>query len=264
MSERNLPDFRETNREAGKILSQRSNRLKLVEGFLFCGIAFIFAFLLQQGCLQIAALQKEVDWVFILSVCLANVLFWGFQLLVTAPLLVGMLQMAVRMANDEDAFLPELFSPFSSGKAYFRVLVILWPFYWKMGLFWLLPGLAFDGLTALFGASALLSILKTVVSFLLVVAWILLALRGFLRLSFLLQWRMPLPASGRANREIAGRSFAGGGIWWIHYLPRIILGFLTVGILLIADVIPRMMISYFRYAGRMTDYPFSSEEPKHE
>ena len=141
-----------------------------------------------------------------------------------------------------------------------RTLIVLFPLYWKFAVFCWFPSILYDALAVAFDTAAAFVVIGNVVLWLLNVAWLLLALRGFLRLSFLLQWRMPLLASGRANRQIAGKSFTGGGRWWLCFLPRILLGFLTVGILLVADVIPRMLISYFRYAGRMTDYPFTLED----
>ena len=263
MANQPLPDFRETNREAGEILSQNSNRLKLIEGIFVCVTFFIFALLLREACLQAAQLMAT-QLGKILFFIAGNLLYCGVVLLAVMPLVVGLFGMAARMANDCDVFLPDLFLPFASGKNYLRALIVLWPLYWKFGVFCWFPGLAFDALVSYFGKTLLLVILGAVVLGLLIVVWLLLGLRGFVRLSFLLQWRMPLLAAGRANRQIAGKSFAGGGRWWLCFLPRILLGFATVGILLVADVIPRMLISYFRYAGRMTDFVFSSEEPNHE
>ena len=257
-------NFRRANEEASVILFRRSNRLKLVEGLLFCATAFIFALLLREACLQMAAkLTKTVTGTALLALT-GDLLFWLFSFFVVAPLCLGFLQMAARMANDEEVFLPELFLPLLSGKAFGSSLLTLFPFYWKISLFSLLPNILFEVLKFYFGKPLWLVLSGGFVLIILHIVWLLLALRAFVRLSFLLQWRMPLLAAGRANRQIAGKSFSGGGVWWLCYLPRILLGFLTIGILLIADVIPRMMISYFRYAGRMTEYAFSSEEPNDE
>ena len=264
MAEKTQPGFREADREAGAILSARGNRLKLIEGFLFCATFFVFALLLRETCRQIAALPRMGKPAVISVTIVGDILYWACLLLVNGPLFAGVLQMAARMANEEEVFLPDLFSPFLSGRAYFRALVILWPLYWKFALFCWFPNVAFDFLRTLFGKTALLTAFGVGTLILLAAVWLLLALGGFVRLSFLLQWRMPLLAASRANRQIFRKSFAGGGLWWLCFLPRILLGFLTVGILLVADVIPRMLISYFRYAGRMTDYVFSSEEPNYE
>ncbi len=263
MKDQTAPDFRTANRETGEILSQNGNRLKLIEGFLFCVTAFIFALLLREAGLQMAALAVA-GWQNVLFTVAGDFLYWGFVLLVVMPLFVGLLGMAARMANDCNVYLPDLFLPFATGKKYLRALIVLWPLYWKFGVFYWFPGIAFNALISYFGRTPLLVILGAVVLGLLIAVWLLLGLRGFVRLSFLLQWRMPLLAANRANRQIAGKSFSGGGLWWLCFLPRILLGFLTVGILLVADVIPRMLISYFRYAGRMTDFAFSSEEPNYE
>lgn len=255
--------FREANRKAGEILSQNANRLKLIEGLLFCITFFFFALLLCEAGAQTAALAVAEWQVLLLSIA-GDLLYWGILLLVVMPLFVGLLNMAERMARGCDVFLPDLFLPFASGKRYLRALIVLWPLYWKFGVFYWFPGILLRALVSLFGQIPWLLASGAGVLLLLAIVWLLLALRGFVRLSFLLQWRMPLLAAGRANRQIAGTSFSGGGLWWLCFLPRILLGFLTIGILLIADVIPRMMISYFRYAGRMTDFAFSSEEPNYE
>ncbi|MBE6529081.1 MAG: hypothetical protein E7680_00545 [Ruminococcaceae bacterium] len=254
------PDFRTAYREAGEILSRRSNRLKLVEGFLFLVTFFIFAFLLREACWQMALVLAVEQWEKVLLSIVGDLLFYGSLFLVVAPLFTGLLHMAVRMANDGDSFLIDLFYSFSSGKRYLRSLIVLFPLYWKFAVFCWFPGILYDAFAVIFGNAVVFVVVGNVVLWILNVIWLLLALRGFVRLSFLLQWRMPLLAACRANRQIAGRSFSGGGRWWLCFLPRILLGFLTVGILLVADVIPRMLISYFRYAGRMTEYPFPLED----
>ncbi len=260
MANRTLSPFRAAYGEAGEILSRKSNRLKLIEGLLFCFTFFIFALLLREACLQIAAVLASSQWAKILLSVAGGLLFWGSLLLVIGPLLVGLLQMAERMAKDDDVFLGDLFCPFASEKQYLRALIVLFPLYWKFAVFCWFPNIAFNALLSYFGESLFLIIPGAIVLAALPVVWALLALRGFARLSFLLQWRMPLLAAGRANRQIAGASFSGGVSWWLRFLPRILLGFLTVGILLVFDVFPRMLISYFRYAGRMTEYPFTPEE----
>lgn len=254
------PDFRTAYREAGEILSRRSNRFKLIEGLLFFVTFFLFALLLREACLQMAVALAVEQWEKVLFSIVGDLLFWGCLFLVAAPLFIGLLSMAARMASGGEVFLTDLFLPFSGGKRYLRTLIVLFPLYWKFAVFCWFPGILYDALAAVFGNVAAFVVIGNVVLWLLNVVWLLLALRGFVRLSFLLQWRMPLLASRRANRQIAGKSFTGGGRWWLCFLPRILLGFLTVGILLVADVIPRMLISYFRYAGRMTDYPFTLED----
>ena len=260
MANQRLPSFRTAYDEAGEVLSRRSNRLKLIEGLLFCVTFFVFALLLREACLQTAAVLAVTQLGKILLSVAGGLLFWGCLFLVIAPLSVGLAEMAARMAKDDDVFLTDLFRPFANGKNYLRALIVLFPLFWKFAVFSWFPGIAFDALIACFGSVNYLVLPGVLVLVALAIVWLLLALRGFVRLSFLLQWRMPLLAAGRANRQIAGRSFVVGGHWWLCFLPRILLGFLTVGILLVLDVIPRMLVSYFRYAGQLTDYPFPPED----
>ena len=53
-------------------------------------------------------------------------------------------------------------------------------------------------------------------------------------------------------------------VFWRGYLWRILLGLLSVGILLLLDTLPHMLIAYFRTCRLMDDSTIRLEEHKHE
>ena len=55
-----------------------------------------------------------------------------------------------------------------------------------------------------------------------------------------------------------------GFYFFFGFLPLLCLGVLTVGILLLADVLPRMCVGYFQYCNFMTDSLIRMEEKRYE
>ena len=83
--------------------------------------------------------------------------------------------------------------------------------------------------------------------------WYRFAARDFLRAYLTLQ--MP---SDPDRMQPYARSL--GVRYGIGFYPRIVLSLLTLGVLLLADVLPRMLIAYFRLCNKLNEITTRSEE----
>ena len=83
--------------------------------------------------------------------------------------------------------------------------------------------------------------------------WAWLSMRSFLLPYFALS----LPDAAVRMRPYA---VSVGARYWIGFFPWIVLSFLTVGILLLADTLPRMLIAYFRLCRKLNELTTQSEE----
>ncbi len=260
MEQRALPDFRATRAKAGEILSQKSNRLKLTEAIIVCLLPVLLSVLLVQLFESVADLTLSGDAARTAAAIGFNCLLGLFHLFFTLPLLMGLFGMAAGMARGDSVSLTELFAPYANGAAYRQVLSLSLRLVLRVAaLIFAVEGTLL--LFRLFGRGILaLAILTAVLAVGEVIVWIALLLLRFRVLFFVCGERMPVREANRRAARVAKRSRRGGAVWLLSFLPWILLGLLTVGILLLADVIPRMCISYFLYTEQMTETLNPSEE----
>lgn len=264
MESKPLPDFRVARVSAGEVLSKKSNRLKLIEGIVLCLMPVLFTVLLGNVFNSVANLTVSDVAYAVIAICFLCVSAL-LQLFFTVPLVVGLLGMAARMAEGEYVSLVDLFEPFSSGTRYRKAFAVSLRLFWTLGLLILVVSLTTGLYRAIGGGRILPAILAALLSVAEVVLWIVFVfLRRFATLSFVFSRRMPLRKARRATRKMAGRSQKGGVIWSLCFLPWVLLGLLTFGILLLADVLPRMCISYYLYCNQLTENGNLPEESEHE
>ncbi len=242
-----LPTADAAARSSSEVLSRCGNRLLLIEALLLtvlmCGLyavidgtASVFAQMLPQTRLLsfLLPVGKYGAW-FLLS------------LFVIFPLTVGLFRMAYRMERQQETVLAELFHFFGSTEAYGRALGLSFGFAWRVALLALIVGGTYSladflmlPLPAVVGV-ALLLVAEIAVG-------ILLMSRSFYTLALsirepaasLLQCRR---SSGRMYRAFRLRGVG----FLLHFLPHILLGLLTFGILLLIYTLPNMLIAYFRF-----------------
>lgn len=261
MEQKPLPDFRDSRERAGEILSRKSNRLKLIEGLVLCVMPVLLtialAILLDEVC-RVGSWGDSTKW--IAAICF-NVFSAAFHLFLTIPLAVGLIDMAERMSNDEYVSLVEIFEPFSSGKSYRRAFGVAFRLFWTVGLLVLAVSLTVAFLPA-FGKGFGIVFLTAVLAVAEIILWLVFVMRRFATVSFVFLRQTSFGEAKRATVQMAGYSRNGGIVWLLNFIPWILLGFLTVGILLLADVLPRMCISYHLYCKELIEN--SSEGSDHE
>lgn len=187
-------------------------------------------------------------------------LFWLFVIL---PLLMGLLAMAAGMERGEDVPLIRVFAPFSGSGEYRRSLRLSFALFWKFLLLVTVVRLTIVFLGSFAGQSAAVPVLIALLTVAEILLWIVLVLRQFPTLYFVYAEGLTVREAHRATATVR-RSRSAGILFWLCFLPWILLGLLTVGILLLADVFPRMCIAYFRYAQELVSNSKLSEVSNYE
>lgn len=243
--------------EAGEVLARDANRLRLIEAVLICATSLLLYFT-AAAAWQTAVLPTLAQDADHLRLLWYGAGFWGFLLLLTLfftfPLFTGLLWMAAGMEAGEEIFLPDVFYAFTGGEAYRKALRISFGVLWKLCLFGLIEG----GIYRLFfwlGKGSVGVLLCSVPVLFLAAAGLLYLFAG----SFVRTYtELCAPAGGARMRSYA-RSV--GISYWFGFLPWLVLSLLTFCILLLADVLPRMLISYFRLCRKLNELTTQSEEP---
>ena len=244
-------DMRQLRLEAGAVLSEHANRLTLMLAVMVA-VSPLMLCLSATSLFRLAVvpLFSEMEW---LGYGLMILLILTVLLLLVFPLGTGLWRLASEMEAGREPDLADIFYAFSQKDAYRTALRVSYSALWRLSILvaleWGLYGLLF---TASRGAvwMLLLGIPLYVGVFLL---WAWLSMRSFL----LPYFAMILPDAAVRMRPYA-RSV--GAYYWIGFFPWIVLSLLTVGILLLADLLPRMLIAYFRLCRKLNELTTQSEE----
>ena len=232
-------------RRAGEVLSMHGNRLLLTQALLVCIVPvslygvfdYVFAALsLLVGENELGASLLGGAYAL---VCVLLTLF------LTLPLWSGLLFLADAMVKGERAVLADLFRAFSSGREYRRALSLAWQLLWRVCLVLVLALAASFAIGAWNPESWLATFLYTFLGCLAAFLLFGSAVRHFLRPYLFVRCA---DLSERARADVARAHFYKGGkvgfFYWLSFLPWILLGLLTLGILLLVDVFPRMLLTY--------------------
>ena len=250
-------NFRLLFQNAGEVLARDANRLKLAEAAMICltplTLYLILASVSQTVVLPLLAPDRAL---YALGVIGFWILMFLLSLFFTFPLLCGLLWMACGMEAGEEMTLADLFWAFRGGESYRRALRI--------------SAVALCKLSVLLLAEwALLSSLRQTGS--MVLFWLLcipcaLAVAVLLFYwfcgGFLHAYAVLCPSPTVARMRPYARSV--GTRYWVGYLPWLALSLLTFCILLLADVLPRMLISYFRLCRKLNEMTTNPEDENHE
>ena len=167
--------------------------------------------------------------------------------------------MARRLEQGETVELPDVFYAFSGGRAYLGCLGVSWNVFSRLAVLILAEYWIYTALTPTAETSVGILILEILLLWGVVMLWTFWTMRGFLRPYEMLS---AVPRDVRARiRPYAKRV---GYCYWLGYLPWLALSLATVLILLLADLLPRMLISYFGLCRRLTEMTNQSEEIIHE
>lgn len=255
------PSLVQIRKESVRILAQKGNRLLLIQAWMLlllsaclCGMLYTSIGLLA-GILEVwMPLQWLLPWLAGIPFCLFLVL----------PLFVGVMGLACAMSEGREALLADVFAPFSSGRQYRRALRISFSILWRFCGLLLLSALTWKGMLLVGDGSP---IYEWIGGFLVFAEWtvgLLLVARVFplLAISYLLP-----KASVREARRMTATfpsSVYHGTVFCIGQLPSFLLGLLTVGILLLADWLPRVSVSYIRYCKTVFESMIRLEENRNE
>ena len=248
------PNHRAVRREAAEVLSAEGNRLKLIEALCLCLLLVPLHFVIGE-----LFTVLSVEFVMIPSPVLMWIryaVFFFLTLLVTMPLILGLFGMAERMERGGDCALLDLFAPFASWKSYANHVWLAWRILWLPVLMWALiwGGSELSDLLIVNATDRLM--IKIFLWILVVVVGVILIMCRFGTIAL----EMRREGLKRLEKISGVRRYRGFDRFLSRYLLRILLGLLSIGILLLMDVIPEMLIAYFRYCRYMNDNDVTSEE----
>lgn len=251
--------FAMLRREAGNILERDANRLKLIQAIMI-SVTPLLLYLLFDSAFRLAILPRLdyfSDPVPYVAVKVAYRLFlYLFALFVAFPLLTGPLQMAQRMVLEEDVYLPEVFGAFSSAHAYRRAIRISLPVLVRIGLLVEVEALVYRGFESLAHGNPFVMLIAVPAYLGVALLWMLLCMRGF--------WQTYVNMTGdRGAVRMRPYAFWAGWSYWIGFFPWLVLSLLTVGICLLADVLPRMLVAYCYLGGNLNE-AIRRKEIQHE
>ena len=250
-----IPNFSALQEQSVEILSQNANRLKLMGAWML-GLLFVPLYmLLWQAFALLPNPLFGMD-----NMLLFTVLAAILTLFAVLPYLYGILYMSRLMVSGEETVLADVFLPFSSPRAYGKAVRVSFGVFWKLWLiFDIAAGICY--LTAMLAPSnwfaALVAGMLAVCEVLL---GLVLCLFDYAHVWAEFQEGSTVREAAKASRKFF-RSCPAGGLWFFFaYIPRVALGFVTLGVLLLADVLPRMCVSYFRYCDMINESMIQLEE----
>lgn len=261
-----LPEAYRVRREASECLSDSGARLLLAEAVLVALTPFILFFLLPSvlNYVILPAFPETSVMPHIFSYAVAAFL-WLYLLFFAIPMLLGPVWMASLLERGESAVLADVFWAFSSRRAYRRALRLSYGFFWRFGISFVI----LRGLFVLL--SLVLRATETRFYLWLPLGVLLLLGVGFLLFTISLSafpnaWREMTPEGAARDADGARlhRRVRAGLHFFFGYMPSILLSILSVGVLLPADTLPKMLLAYFRYCRRWNELTIRSEEHRDE
>lgn len=235
---------RASAKRSGERLAQNGNRLLLIEALLVCLLFVPLYMLLSTALSAILILIDPTTSLPYPIMAIFGVLFFAIALFLVLPTLLGFCAIAERVAHDRKTVLADLFCFFASRDRYFAALSLSARFLWKLTL--CITAVRLTVMTAVLFLpdtvwSTLLCALLIAAEILAGIVW---ELSGFPLLYLLLCREEEEWAEGAilfCAPALCALRFFGG------FLPQLLLGLLTCGVLLVADTLPRMAVAYFAY-----------------
>ena len=240
--------FRAANQRAGELLSQNGNRLLLIEALAVTLLFVAVYLLLNYACMAALTLFEHWNFAAHLTVTLFYLTLFAVTLFLVLPTVVGFCYLAERMQAGETPVLIDLFRFFESGERYVLALTVSGRLLWRLTAIVTVTEVT-QALCVAFLPIGFPSVLLC--AFLMsaeILLGIILLLCEFPMLHLCLRY-------GDDNEEMEERamlllehcSVRHAARFFLGFLPQILLGLLTCGVLLIADTLPRMSIAYFEY-----------------
>lgn len=259
-----LPDFACAYREAGQILSIRGNRLLLIEAILLSLLTvLLYTFFCDTYVMLLGYwMYESYLWLSIILRVLLGVLISLLTVLFTLPLLIGLFGLAGDVEMGCTCVLADLFAPFSTSQKYRRALALSWGAFWRFGLIVLAVSLTCIVGGYFFEGSLLAGLICGVAVVVEIFVGLWLCGRCFSSMATAHVTDLPIRAARSYSKKAWRMCRTGGAIFVLQMFPRILLGLLTFGILLLCETLPRMLVAYFRYCRYMIEKTIRSEEYK--
>ena len=236
--------MRRVHRRAGELLAERGNRLLLIEAIAVLLLFAVMYSSFSYACAALLFLAPEDRALLIGATAVHALGTLLLTVMLVVPTFLGVCRIAYKMTRSERVVLADMFCAFSDRRNYRRTVSAARGFLLRAAAVWiacevtyllfvyLIPPL--DGIELLCGLLIGIEVLCGVA----------ILLRGYPMLYVMLQ-NGEAPLSEVRRQAQTQPSVFRGGRFFIFFLPSIVLGFFTVGILWIADTLPRMLVAYF-------------------
>lgn len=251
------PCGRRMRREAGILLGDGNRRTVMtLSGILIlfiCSLAFVMSEVQSFVSTAVRTIPADVWTVafWIIAVCL-SVFF-------VIPILISYQTMGVKIVRQADLSLSDLFSPFFDARTYRMFLLLSVGVVWRLALVVLSASIGI-GLVLSFLSDRIFRVLLTsaIVLFAGMIGILIWAGR-FSQLYFVFGLGYSVKeAETITHRYYAKNLSVGLRFFFCDVLPQLVLGFFTVGIWWVADVMERMPVMYYLFCQKI--YPEGSGE----
>ncbi len=244
-------DFRRLWMESGEVLDENANRLTLILALMVAACPLpLYLSVLSVVRLLLFPLLSERE---LLGTLIAALCVLALSLFITLPLWMGLLGLAKKAEAGESVPLTEIFCAFSDGKAYGISLKYAYSVLWRVTVLIAAEWGVTVLLNTFFQGTALEYLVGIPLYLTVFAVWLFAILRRFLTPYF--AWHIPndAPRMCPYARSVGIRYCSG-------FFPWIVLSLITLGILLLADTLPRMLIAYFRLCRKLNEFTTKSEE----
>ena len=271
-SNNSSPDVRRHRRDAGAYLSVSGNRLLLsLASIVLLSVVMIYVLfyvvcadvsehLLSMGQFQYDHTGYVTAYFVFLGYVWLTLLFTLFLML---PLLCGLFYMALRIVLGRETVLADLFCFFSSPSRYWRAIHLSIRTFVRLLLLVHVIMLTYEYSIALSAGRVWIVLVGAFAILCEIVLTLLHSATGFFGWYVALAYpSMPMNEVHQRAREMLRAYKSAPYRYVIDFLPWLLLSFATAGILLIADTLPRMTVSYFLYCGDAEQRFFQSEDIK--
>ncbi len=259
------PDVFASNRRASEILASSGTRLILIEAIVLLIVAVSLHMVIVETAVAITDLLMPMGWHALDAIVYPSMilLLLLLALFVDLPLFIGFLRLAAQIEATGEGQLATLFSSFSGKRIYRRSLRLSWGYIAWVWLFAVAVIVTCAVVAVSLPEQPLLAGLCSGALVVVELALFLIPMmRAFPTLSIALDLRFSMRDVKARMRWVRARMPVSGWRFFLSWLPHILLGLLTFGILLIWDTLPRMAISYFVQVRRMNEMIIRSEENK--
>ena len=216
----------EARANADAILARGANRLLLIEAILIvCVFVALFISISSAASLLLSALPQADEYLYPLLYYATSAICFLLGIFFAAPVFLGLFRLAEQMQAGEAPVLLDLFYYLSSRERYVQGLRATWLGSLKV---------------------VLMLLIVDTVNILCPLAWLSGILKALVILLFTLWMLLPYSKLYSRLRTTDKPARIGGGlrlVWF--FLPWLLLGLVSIGLLLVLDVFPRMLLTYF-------------------
>ena len=258
-----IPEASEARRDAGRTLSVKGNRLLLSLGVLTLLPSVMLYILLESTIACVVSIGEPIatDHTAFLW---GNGLYYLAALLLTLffvmPLWMGLLALASKVEAGESAVLADVLDSFTSLRSYRRALRFSWGSLPRLLCICVVVVLTYQFAQNYAGASFLSALGMALLIALEVVLGFAFCAKDFFAAYLLYRTTLSPREARRQSRKLTRRSRGIAYRYAVDSLQGLLLSVITLGTVLVADTLPRMLVSYFTLCHNTNEMIIQSEE----